>query len=93
MNFRGERAARKSGGSVRMFKGGEEVDTIMEWLPQSLVFSRPDARTLNGLITRYLGRIPKTGEKFDIEGKNIYIMYSRPNKIESVLIRKEDSAA
>ena len=93
MNFRGERAARGPGDSVRMFKGVDEVDGMVEWLPRSLVFSQPDARTLNGLITRYLGRIPKTGEKFDIDGKNIYIMYSRPNKIESVLIRKEDSAA
>jgi putative hemolysin len=93
MNFRGERAARSSGGSVRIFKGGDEVDGIVEWLPQSLVFAQPDARTLNGLVTRYLGRIPKTGEKFDIDGKNIYIMYAGPNKIETVLIRKEDTEA
>jgi len=91
MNFRGENAARQSGGSVRMFKGGQEIDGIMEWLPQNLVSAVPDTRTLNGLITRHLGRIPKTGEKFDIDGKNIYIMYSGPSKIETVLIRKEDS--
>jgi len=93
MNFRGERAARTSGGNVRMFKGGQEIDGIMEWLPQSLVSAEPDVRTLNGLITRHLGRIPKTGENFDIDGRNIYIMYSGPSKIESVLIRKEGSAA
>ena len=92
MNFRGERPARGSGGSVRIFKGGQEVDGMAEWLPQSLASSQPDARTLNGLITRHLGRIPKTGEKFDIDGKNIYIMYSGPNKIETVLIRKDGPA-
>jgi len=93
MNFRGGHAAQQSGGNVRMFKGEQEIDGMTEWLPQSLVSAGPDVRTLNGLITRHLGRIPKTGEKFDLDGKNIYIMYSGPTKIETVLIKKDNSAA
>ena len=47
------------------------------------------SRTLNGLISTYFGRIPKTGETFAIDGWNFYIIKSKLNSIESVLIKKE----
>jgi len=80
----------RSPGNARVFSGLQETDAITEWLPESLTARIKDARTLNGVLTRHLGRIPKTGERFDIGGENFYIMYSSPTKIESVLIvRKE----
>jgi CBS domain containing-hemolysin-like protein len=35
-----------------------------------------------------LGRIPKSGENFDIGGQKFYIIYAGHNKIESVLVSK-----
>jgi CBS domain containing-hemolysin-like protein len=88
MNFRPERAAQIRGGT-RVFAGTQEIDAMAaEWLPECLIMRSGDARTLNGLLTRHLGRIPKTGERFEIDGRNFYIMYSAPNRIESVLIRR-----
>jgi CBS domain containing-hemolysin-like protein len=82
----------QTAGNTRMFKGLQELDAMTEeWLPERLTARTPDARTLNGLLTRYLGRIPKTGERFDIDGANFYIMYSGPTRIESVLIRRAKS--
>jgi len=90
MNFQNERrGSRESGGSIKVFSGLQELDGMDEWLPESLVAAAPDARTLNGLLTRHLGRIPKTGEQFDIDGKKIYIIHSEPSRIESVRIRKK----
>ena len=85
MNLRRERAG-GSDGNARIFKGLQELDGMAEWLPQSLAEAGQNVRTLNGALTRHLGRIPKTGERFEIDGWNIYIMSSDPNRIESVLI-------
>jgi CBS domain containing-hemolysin-like protein len=77
-----------NGGNARLFNGLQEVDAMTGWLPECLAAGAKDARTLNGILTRYLGRIPKTGERFDIGGAVFYIMYSGETKIESVLVRK-----
>jgi len=79
----------RGAGNARVFTGLQDIDTITEWLPECLTAQIKDARTLNGLLTRHLGRIPKTGERFDIGGENFYIMYSGPTRIESVLIVRE----
>jgi CBS domain containing-hemolysin-like protein len=75
-------------GNARLFNGLQEIDAMTGWLPECLAEQAKDARTLNGLLTRRLGRIPKTGERLDIGGTAFYIMYSGDTKIESVLIRK-----
>ena len=92
MNLRRERAG-GDGGNVRTFLGLQELDGMADWLPPSLAPAAQNARTLNGAITRYLGRIPKTGERFDIDGWNFYIMHSGQNRIESVLIGKKEGFA
>jgi putative hemolysin len=89
MNFRqGRGDGGSAGDSAKVFSGLQEIDTMADWLPESLVKTVQNVRTLNGLLTRHLGRIPKSGENFEIDGKNIYIIDSDPNRIESVLIRK-----
>lgn len=89
MNFQQERSMGSAGGA-KTFPGLQELDGMSGWLPESLVSEIRDARTLNGLLTRRLGRIPKTGEFFDIEGYIFYIIHSGPARIESVSIRKGD---
>ena len=71
------------------FDGMVELGKIKNWIPPSLSNQAKSSRTLNGLISTYLGRIPKTGEIFAIDGWNFYIIKSKSNSIESVLIRKE----
>ncbi|MDR2577726.1 MAG: CNNM domain-containing protein [Chitinispirillales bacterium] len=90
MNFRQEQEGegQGKGGSARVFLGLQEIDGMEDWLPESLLSMSENVRTLNGLLTRYLGRIPKTGERFEIDGRNFCIMYSAGNRVESVLIRK-----
>ena len=91
MCFRHKRDGGESGSS-RVFSGLQELDAMAGWLPEALAPAAQNSRTLNGLLTRHLGRIPKTGEKFDIGEKNFYIIYSASNRIESVLIKKEGSS-
>ncbi|MDR0305341.1 MAG: CNNM domain-containing protein [Chitinispirillales bacterium] len=91
MQFRKERADQQSIGlSTKVFSGLQEIESMREWLPKTLAAEALNVRTLNGLLTRHLGRIPKTGERFAVDGWDFYIMSSGLTKIESVLIRKED---
>lgn len=71
------------------FDGLTELETMKDWIPPSLVERAKSVRTLNGLISLYLGRIPKTGERFAIDGWNFYIIRSKLNSIKSVLIKKK----
>lgn len=82
-------ASGEQGVVSKEFKGIVELETIKNWIPPSLVEQAKYSRTLNGLISTYLGRIPKTGETFAIDGWNFYIIKSKLNSIESVLIKKE----
>jgi CBS domain containing-hemolysin-like protein len=87
MAFRTEKTPENSS-PAKIFSGMTEIEAMADWLPQSLVSANPDVRTLNGLLTRRLGRIPKSGENFDIGGQKFYIIYAGHNKIESVLVSK-----
>jgi CBS domain containing-hemolysin-like protein len=73
-----------------MFSGAQDIGQIQAWLPEELKNSDIEARTLNGLLTNYIGKIPKTGDRFVIDGWDFYIILANPTKIESVLIRKRN---
>jgi len=86
---RGEIKARKNiTGNTMVFSGLQDVESIEDWLPSVLKPLFEDSRTLNGVLTRYLGKIPKSGDRFAINGWNFYIIEAQPTKIESVLIRR-----
>jgi len=74
---------------TRKFDGLIEITMIKEWIPPSLISYSSSVRTLNGLLISYLGRIPENGEVFTIDGWTFYIIAAEPNKIKSVLIKKE----
>ncbi len=73
-----------------MFSGAQDIGQIQGWLPEELQNSDIEARTLNGLLTNYIGKIPKTGDRFMIDGWDFYIILANPTRIESVLIRKRN---
>lgn len=75
---------------TKIFTGDTVVDTMPGWLPPSLRKKGEEARTLNGLLTNFLGVIPQTGDKFALEACNFYIIAASSTKIESVLIKKRD---
>lgn len=72
-------------------RGSTELDTVTGYLPQNLVNQISNYRTVNGLLTNYLGRIPKTGETFAIGECKFYILSSTPTKIDQVLIQKGEN--
>jgi CBS domain containing-hemolysin-like protein len=72
-------------------RGSMELDSITGYLPQNLLNQTSNYRTVNGLLTNYLGRIPKTGETFAIGECKFYILSSTPTKIDQVLIQKGDN--
>ncbi len=73
-----------------VFSGAQDIGQIQDWLPEELKNSDIEARTLNGLLTNYIGKIPKTGDRFMIDGWDFYIILANPTRIESVLIRKRN---
>lgn len=73
----------------RCFSGSEEISAMHSWLPPSLRSLESSARTLNGLLTEYLGRIPEVGEVFAIDSWIFYIISSKPNFVECVLIKRK----
>ncbi|MBN1577322.1 MAG: DUF21 domain-containing protein [Chitinispirillaceae bacterium] len=78
-------------GKTRLLTGDTAVEAMAGWLPPSLGKTAQQVRTLNGLLTGYLGYIPQTGDKFAIDGWNFYILAAGPSKIGSVLIRKKEA--
>jgi putative hemolysin len=80
-----------AGGKTKLINGDTVVETMAGWLPPSLEKRAHQARTVNGLLTGYLGFIPQSGDKFAIDGWNFYIISASPVKIGSVLIRKKEA--
>jgi CBS domain containing-hemolysin-like protein len=66
--------------------GSMDVDDLNDLLSTS--FEERDVRTLGGLITRRLERIPRKGDAFDIDGLNIQILEATKQRIYRVLVRK-----
>lgn len=78
---------------TKIFSGVHEIEDIDDWIPDSLKTISSEIRTINGLITNYLGRIPKTGDRFAIDGWNFYIIGANPTRIDSILIHKRKTNA
>jgi putative hemolysin len=79
----------KSIGST--LKGTMDYKVLGRYLPQTFIHEYSDSRTVNGVLTNYLGRIPKTGEMFALFDCKFYIVSASPTKIEQVLIQKGES--
>lgn len=75
---------------TRMFSGAQDIADIEEWLPETLKNYISESRTLNGVLTNYIGKIPKTGDRFVIDDWDFYIILANPTRIESVMIRKRN---
>ncbi len=73
------------------FKGLEQLEDIPQWIPVSLKEESFKYKTLNGLITGHLGRIPVKGERFAIDDYIFYIIGSSKRKIDSIRIVKGNS--
>ncbi len=78
-------------GKSRVVDGLHEVSLLQDWLPQSLIKEYSNVRTINGLLTNYVGSIPKSGDRVAIDGYNFYIIKASPTRIERVLISKGDN--
>jgi CBS domain containing-hemolysin-like protein len=78
-------------GRSRVVEGLHEIALLQDWLPQSLMKASSNVRTINGLLTNYVGSIPKSGDRVAIDGYNFYIIKASPTRIERVLISKGDN--
>lgn len=76
---------------VMDFKGLDQLTDIVSWIPPSLKEEARKYKTLNGLITGHLGRIPKAGERFAIDQYIFYIIDSGKRMIDSIRIIKGNS--
>ncbi|HWZ27939.1 MAG TPA: hemolysin family protein [Gemmatimonadales bacterium] len=65
--------------------GGAPVERLRER------FGRPrdtgEAQTVGGFLTQILGRIPKTGERFTVQGLEIDVLAASTVRIERVVVR------
>lgn len=78
-------------GRSRVVEGSHEISLLQDWLPQSLMKDFANVRTINGLLTNYVGSIPKSGDRVAIDGYNFYIIKASQTRIERVLISKGDN--
>lgn len=84
-----ELSKEKDSGTKEIFlKGLDQISDILNWIPQSLQEEALKYKTLNGLITGYLGRIPESGERFAIDDRIFYIISSNKRIIETIRIVK-----
>lgn len=78
-------------GRSKAVDGLQEISSLQDWLPESLMKDVSNVRTINGLLTNYLGSIPKSGDRVAIDGYNFYIIKASSTRIERVLISKGDN--
>ncbi|HMA64854.1 MAG: CNNM domain-containing protein, partial [Fibrobacterota bacterium] len=69
--------------------GSDDCSVLSAFLSGSSQLDVGQWRTVNGVLTNYLGRIPKTGETFAVGGSKFYIISAGPTKIDRVLIQKD----
>jgi CBS domain containing-hemolysin-like protein len=46
------------------------------------------AETIGGLLTRAAGRIPQTGERFELAGLEFYVLAASPTRVERIVVRR-----
>lgn len=71
-----------------ILRGSQEFESILSFLPPSMHGQVSQFRTVNGVLTNYLGRIPKIGDTFAIGDSKFYIISSCPTKIDVVLVQR-----
>lgn len=76
--------------NTKIVNGDTDVDLIKKWLPPSLERISKDYRTIGGVLTNYLGFIPKEGDKFEIDDWIFYILSATEVKIEKIIIKKKE---
>lgn len=69
--------------------GSDDCSVLSSFISGSENLDIGQWRTVNGVLTNYLGRIPKTGEAFAVGGTKFYIIAAGPTKIERILIQKD----
>lgn len=79
---------RKIGDRRFLIKARMEIEQINEQLPFELPLG--EYETLSGFILKYLGRIPKTGEKFNYDGLTFIIRKAQPTFIKEVEVIMEN---
>lgn len=70
-------------------KGSDDCSVLNPFICGTEQLDLGQWRTVNGVLTNYLGRIPKTGEAFAVGCTKFYIISAGPTKIDRVLIQKD----
>ena len=65
------------------------VDRLTEHY--GLTFEERDFDTVGGWIVAHLGRVPRSGESFELDGIDIEVLAADPRRIRQVLLRRGDS--
>jgi putative hemolysin len=68
--------------------GLDHLESLLDWLPGSLLENTGEVRTLNGLLVNYLGHIPQTGDSFAVGDVTFYIIDADQTVVRKVRITK-----
>ncbi|UCG84761.1 MAG: CBS domain-containing protein [Gemmatimonadota bacterium] len=64
-------------------------DTPTAQIAESLGAELPaDAETIGGLLMRAAGRIPQTGERFELADLEFYVLAASPTRVERIAVRR-----
>lgn len=76
-----------------LFDGGLAIDAVARTIGVSSLEAehgrRPEYHTLGGLVMTTLGRVPRTGEHFSLQGFRFEVVDMDGNRIDRVLVRPE----
>jgi putative hemolysin len=71
-----------------------DASTEVGQIAERLAMELPETeRSIGGLLTRALGRIPSAGERFRFEGLDITVVEAEQARVKSVLIQRADAGA
>jgi putative hemolysin len=66
--------------------GLDRLEELLEFRPAE----QPESTTVGGLVTEWLGRVPRTGESVDREGVKIEVLKSNDLRVEQVRVSKAE---
>jgi putative hemolysin len=68
--------------------GADEISKYRSWFSNEMLESYPDVKSVNGLITGWLGEIPKAGTIFELELCILRIEKSENSKISQISLSR-----
>ena len=76
--------------AARVFDASADVDEVARCFGVELSPMSPGPRSLGGVLLRTVGRIPRVGDRFSLDGLELVVVDAEPARVAKVLVHRPD---